>query len=96
MDSGNTALAANWRRMIDHTNQPVVPVTAIEDRTEAARRPATFVIVSSQPIATPKSSGVATTARRQAVTMAHFSTVTDTRHLRFRIDCCATLGSNVL
>ncbi len=37
MDSGNTARAANWRRMIDHTNQLVVPVTAIEDRAEAAR-----------------------------------------------------------
>ncbi|MBG0741119.1 chromosome partitioning protein ParA [Paeniglutamicibacter antarcticus] len=37
MDSGNTARAANWRRMIEHTNQLVVPVTAIEDRAEAAR-----------------------------------------------------------
>jgi cellulose biosynthesis protein BcsQ len=37
MDSGNTARAVNWRRMIDHTNQIVVPVTAIEDRAEAAR-----------------------------------------------------------
>ena len=37
MDSGNTARAANWRRMIDHTNHLVVPVTAIEDRAEAAR-----------------------------------------------------------
>ena len=37
MDSGNTARAANWRRMIDHTNQLVVPVTAIEDSAEAAR-----------------------------------------------------------
>ena len=37
MDSGNTARAANWRRMIDHTSQLVVPVTAIEDRAEAAR-----------------------------------------------------------
>lgn len=37
MDSGNTARSANWRRMIDHTNQLVVPVTAIEDRAEAAR-----------------------------------------------------------
>ncbi|MFE4230051.1 chromosome partitioning protein ParA [Arthrobacter sp. NPDC056886] len=37
MDSGNTARAANWRRMIDHTNQLVVPVTAVEDRAEAAR-----------------------------------------------------------
>lgn len=37
MDSGNTARAANWRRMINHTNQLVVPVTAIEDRAEAAR-----------------------------------------------------------
>ena len=36
MDSGNTARAANWRRMIDHTNQLVVPVT-VEDRAEAAR-----------------------------------------------------------
>lgn len=37
MDSGNTSRAANWRRMIHHTNQLVVPVTAIEDRAEAAR-----------------------------------------------------------
>lgn len=37
MDSGNTARAANWRQMIHHTNQLVVPVTAIEDRAEAAR-----------------------------------------------------------
>lgn len=37
MDSGNTARAANWRRMVEHTNQLVVPVTAIEDRAEAAR-----------------------------------------------------------
>ncbi|WP_427136571.1 chromosome partitioning protein ParA [Pseudarthrobacter sp. S9] len=37
MDSGNTARAANWRRMIDHTDQLVVPVTAVEDRAEAAR-----------------------------------------------------------
>jgi cellulose biosynthesis protein BcsQ len=37
MDSGNTARAANWRRMIHHTNQLVVPVTAVEDRAEAAR-----------------------------------------------------------
>lgn len=37
MDSGNTARSANWRRMIHHTNQLVVPVTAVEDRAEAAR-----------------------------------------------------------
>ena len=37
MDSGNTARSANWRRMIDHTSQLVVPVTAMEDRAEAAR-----------------------------------------------------------
>ncbi|QQQ64347.1 chromosome partitioning protein ParA [Paenarthrobacter ureafaciens] len=37
MDSGNTARAANWRRMIEHTDQLVVPVTAVEDRAEAAR-----------------------------------------------------------
>jgi cellulose biosynthesis protein BcsQ len=37
MDSGNTSRSANWRRMIDHTNQLVVPVTAMEDRAEAAR-----------------------------------------------------------
>lgn len=37
MDSGNTARSANWRRMIDHTHQLVVPVTAMEDRAEAAR-----------------------------------------------------------
>lgn len=37
MDSGNTARSANWRRMIHHTTQLVVPVTAMEDRAEAAR-----------------------------------------------------------
>ncbi|WP_416405513.1 chromosome partitioning protein ParA [Arthrobacter sp. LFS091] len=37
MDSGNTARSANWRRMIHHTDQLVVPVTAMEDRAEAAR-----------------------------------------------------------
>src|SRR5699024_871351 len=37
MDSGNTARSANWRRMIDHTTHLVVPVTAMEDRAEAAR-----------------------------------------------------------
>src|SRR5699024_11426842 len=37
MDSGNTARSANWRRMIDHTTELVVPVTAMEDRAEAAR-----------------------------------------------------------
>ncbi len=36
MDSGNTARSPNWRRMIDHTDQLVVPVTAMEDRAEAA------------------------------------------------------------
>ncbi len=36
MDSGNTARSANWRRMSDHTDQLVVPVTAMEDRAEAA------------------------------------------------------------
>lgn len=39
----------------------------------------TFVVVSYLPIATPKSSGVATTTRRQAHEMAHFSTIADTR-----------------
>ncbi|MET3370631.1 UNVERIFIED_CONTAM: cellulose biosynthesis protein BcsQ [Jeotgalibacillus campisalis] len=37
MDSGNTARSANWRQMIHHTDQLVVPVTAMEDRAEAAR-----------------------------------------------------------
>src|SRR5690625_7729600 len=37
MDSGNTARSANWRSMIHHTSQLVVPVTAMEDRAEAAR-----------------------------------------------------------
>lgn len=37
MDSGSTVRAANWRRMIHHTNQLVVPVTAVEDRAGAAR-----------------------------------------------------------
>jgi MinD-like ATPase involved in chromosome partitioning or flagellar assembly len=36
MDSGNTARSANWRAMIGHTDQLVVPVTAMEDRAEAA------------------------------------------------------------
>ena len=36
MDSGNSDRAENWRRMIDHTNQLVVPATTIEDRAEAA------------------------------------------------------------
>jgi hypothetical protein len=40
------------------------------------RAPATSRGGSYLPIATPKSSGVATTIRRQAVTMAHFTTVT--------------------
>jgi hypothetical protein len=35
------------------------------------------LVFSSLPIATPKSSGVATTTGRKAVTMAQFSTVTD-------------------
>lgn len=37
MDSGNTARAANWRAMIEHTNQLVVPTTTMEDRAEAAK-----------------------------------------------------------
>jgi hypothetical protein len=37
MDSGNTARSANWRSMMDHTDQLVVPVTAMEDQAEAAR-----------------------------------------------------------
>lgn len=37
MDSGNTARAANWRAMIEHTNQIVVPTTTMEDRAEAAK-----------------------------------------------------------
>lgn len=37
MDSGNTARAANWRAMIEHTDQLVVPTTTMEDRAEAAR-----------------------------------------------------------
>ena len=36
MDSGNSDRAGNWRRMIDHTNQLVVPATTMEDRAEAA------------------------------------------------------------
>lgn len=36
MDSGNSDRAENWRRMIDHTNQLVVPATTMEDRAEAA------------------------------------------------------------
>lgn len=37
MDSGNTARAANWRAMIEHTNQLVIPTTTMEDRAEAAK-----------------------------------------------------------
>ncbi len=37
MDSGNTARAANWRAMIEHTDRLVVPTTTMEDRAEAAR-----------------------------------------------------------
>lgn len=37
MDSGNTARAANWRAMVEHTNQIVVPTTTMEDRAEAAK-----------------------------------------------------------
>jgi MinD-like ATPase involved in chromosome partitioning or flagellar assembly len=37
MDSGNTARAANWRAMIGHTNQLVIPTTTMEDRAEAAK-----------------------------------------------------------
>ncbi|SDI92380.1 Cellulose biosynthesis protein BcsQ [Arthrobacter subterraneus] len=37
MDSGNTARAANWRAMITHTNQLVIPTTTMEDRAEAAK-----------------------------------------------------------
>ncbi|WP_298461199.1 chromosome partitioning protein ParA [uncultured Cellulomonas sp.] len=37
MDSGNTSRAQNWRRMIDLTQQLVVPATTMEDRAEAAR-----------------------------------------------------------
>lgn len=37
MDSGNTARAANWRAMIEHTDQLVVPTTTMEDRAEAAK-----------------------------------------------------------
>jgi MinD-like ATPase involved in chromosome partitioning or flagellar assembly len=37
MDSGNTARAANWRAMIAHTDQLVIPTTTMEDRAEAAK-----------------------------------------------------------
>lgn len=37
MDSGNTARAANWRAMIGHTDQLVIPTTTMEDRAEAAK-----------------------------------------------------------
>ncbi|WP_346769077.1 MinD/ParA family ATP-binding protein [Crystallibacter degradans] len=37
MDSGNTARAANWRAMINHTDQLVIPTTTMEDRAEAAK-----------------------------------------------------------
>lgn len=37
MDSGNNVRAANWNRMMDHTDQLVVPMTTMEDRAERAR-----------------------------------------------------------
>ncbi|WP_336853924.1 MinD/ParA family ATP-binding protein [Sinomonas albida] len=37
MDSGNNHRAANWRRMIAHTDQLVVSTTTVEDRVEGAR-----------------------------------------------------------
>lgn len=37
MDSGNTARSQNWKRMIELADQLVVPMTATEDRAEAAR-----------------------------------------------------------
>ncbi|WP_052207405.1 MinD/ParA family ATP-binding protein [Sinomonas humi] len=37
MDSGNNHRAANWRRMIGHTDQLVVSTTTVEDRVEGAR-----------------------------------------------------------
>ncbi|MDQ0241467.1 MinD/ParA family ATP-binding protein [Arthrobacter bambusae] len=37
MDSGNNHRAANWQRMIDFTDQLVVPMTTAEDRVESAR-----------------------------------------------------------
>lgn len=37
MDSGNTARAANWRAMIGHTDQLVIPTTTMEDRAEAGK-----------------------------------------------------------
>ncbi|RFA22365.1 chromosome partitioning protein ParA [Subtercola boreus] len=36
MDSGNSDRAENWLRMIDHTDQLVVPTTTMEDRAQAA------------------------------------------------------------
>jgi MinD-like ATPase involved in chromosome partitioning or flagellar assembly len=36
MDSGNSDRAENWLRMLDHTDQLVVPTTTMEDRAQAA------------------------------------------------------------
>ncbi|MFZ4896409.1 chromosome partitioning protein ParA [Plantibacter sp. Mn2098] len=36
MDSGNSAGAQNWLRMIEHTDQLVVPLTTIDDKKEGA------------------------------------------------------------
>lgn len=43
MDSGNSAGAPNWRRMIDLTDQLVVPTTTVEDKKESARLTLTAV-----------------------------------------------------
>lgn len=38
MDSGNSERASNWRAMIDHADQLVVPCTNVEDTAEAGAR----------------------------------------------------------
>jgi hypothetical protein len=59
-----------------------IPVSSADHSEPVQRssvaRPGPSAVFSSLPIATPNRSGVATTARRQAVAMAQFSTVTDT------------------
>lgn len=43
MDSGNSAGAPNWRRMVDLTDQLVIPTTTVEDKKEGARLTLTAV-----------------------------------------------------
>jgi MinD-like ATPase involved in chromosome partitioning or flagellar assembly len=43
MDSGNSAGAPNWRRMVELTDQLVIPTTTVEDKKEGARLTLTAV-----------------------------------------------------